>query len=200
MDILIILSLILGAFLCGSIPIGYLLVKHFKHIDVRKVGSGNIGSTNVKRAAGRKFSILTQIGDILKGLVPVAIAIAVIPSLETGINHDIITSSTALAAIVGHDYTPFLRFQGGKGANTTLGAFLLIALVPVLVALFIFLLLRLITPITSIRTLTGVVSCAAVAGLLCFPIIIVLAITAAAGLTVLRHKDNIKRLLEGTER
>ena len=186
------------AYLLGSIPFGFLLGKS-RGIDIRIHGSGNIGSTNVKRVAGRGISILTQIGDILKGLIPVTIAIVVIPHLDLVVDQDIIISLTALAAIAGHDFTPFLRFRGGKGANTTLGAFLPIALIPVLVCVFIFLLLRLVTPIVSIRTLASVVSCPVIAGLLYLPIIIVLALAAAAGLIVLRHKDNIKRLVAGTE-
>jgi len=199
MDVLILLLLVCGAFLCGSIPTGYLLVKHLKHIDLREIGSGNIGSTNVKRAAGRKISILAQAGDILKGLIPVTTALLVVPDLDIDVDRDIITSLTALAAIAGHDFTPFLRFRGGKGVNTTVGAFLPIAPITAVVVILMFLLLRLVTPIVSIRSLACGVSCPVIAWLLGLPIIIVLALTAAAFLMFLRHKDNIKRLAAGTE-
>ena len=199
MDILIILLFMCGAFLCGSIPTGYLLVKHLKHLDVREIGSGNIGSTNVKRAAGRRISILAQAGDILKGLIPVAIAIVAIPHLDSSVDLDIATSLTALAAIVGHDFTPFLRFRGGKGVNTSLGAFILIAPIPMIGAACVFLLLRFVTPVVSLRSLASSVTFAGLAGLLHFPFVIVLASFAAAGLIIIRHIDNIKRLIAGTE-
>lgn len=200
MDILIILAFMCGAFLCGSIPTGYLLVKHLKHLDVREIGSGNIGSTNVRRAAGRGISILAQTGDILKGLVPVAIVMAVIPHLDLGVDRHIVTSLTALAAIVGCDFTPFLRFRGGKGVNTSLGAFILIAPIPMVSAACLFFLLRLVTPVVSIRSLASSVTFAALAGILYYPLVIVLASSAAAGLIIIRHIDNIKRLIAGTER
>jgi len=199
MDVLIILLLLFMSFLCGAIPTGYLLVRRWKHCDIREIGSGNIGSTNVGRAAGRWMSILTLIGDSLKGLVPVAITIVVVTRLDPAINHDIIISLAALAAIAGHDFTPFLRFHGGKGVNTTLGAFLLIALIPVISAVCVFFLLRLVTPLVSIRSLALGVSIPVLAGILHLPTVIVLASSAAAVLLVIRHKDNIKRLVAGTE-
>jgi len=200
MDILIILLFMCGAFLCGSIPTGYLLVKHFKHLDVREVGSGNIGSTNVKRAAGRGISILAQAGDILKGLVPVAIVMVVIPHINLGVDHHIVTSLTALAAIAGHDFTPFLGFRGGKGVNTSLGAFILIAPIPMAGVACIFFLLRFVTPLVSIRSLVSSVSFPMLVVILHFSTVILVASSAAALLIVIRHIDNIKRLIAGTER
>ncbi len=199
MNSLLILVFLCGAFFCGAIPTGYLLVKHWKHCDVREIGSGNIGSTNVRRAAGRGISTLTQLGDILKGVVPVAIAMVAIPRLDLGVNPHIVISLTALAAISGHDFTPFLRFRGGKGVNTTLGAFLPIAPIPVVGAVCVFYLLRLVTPLVSIRSLALGVTIPVLAGLFRLPIVIVLASSAAAGLIVLRHTDNIKRLVAGAE-
>jgi len=199
MNILFIILLVCGAFLCGAIPTGYLLVKYLKHIDVRQIGSGNIGSTNVKRAAGRGISLLTQLGDVLKGLVPVAIAMVVVPHLDLSIDDDIVTSLTALAAIAGHDVTPFLRFRGGKGVNTTLGAFLLIAPIPIIIALAVFILSRFITSIVSIRSLVSSLTVPMTAVLFCYPTVIVLASSAAVGLIILRHIDNIKRIITGTE-
>ncbi|MFC2009490.1 glycerol-3-phosphate 1-O-acyltransferase PlsY [Chloroflexota bacterium] len=200
MDILIISLFMCGAFLCGSIPTGYLLVKHLKHLDVREVGSGNIGSTNVKRAAGRGISILAQAGDILKGLVPVAIVMVVIPHINLGVDRHFVTSLTAIAAIAGHDFTPFLRFRGGKGVNTSLGAFILIAPIPMAGTAVLFLLLRLVTPLVSIRSLVSSVSFPVLVGILHLSTVILVASSAAALLIVIRHTDNIKRLIAGTER
>ncbi len=199
MNSLLILCLLCAAFFCGAIPTGYLLVKHWKQLDVREIGSGNIGSTNVRRAAGIGVSKLTQVGDILKGVIPVALALTIAHRRNLGIDSHLLGSLTALAAIVGHDYTPFLRFRGGKGVNTTLGAFLLLAPVPVGGAVCFFYLLRLLTPLVSIRSLALGVTIPVLAGLLHLPLAIMLASSAAAGLIVLRHAENIKRLVRGTE-
>ena len=123
---MIIITTIIIAFLSGSIPTGYLLTKKLCGIDIRTKGSGNIGSTNVKRIAGKKVSIITQIIDILKGMLPVALGMYLAKTIKLPLSTDIYLSIIAIAAILGHNYTPFLKFKGGKGVNTTLGAFVLI--------------------------------------------------------------------------
>lgn len=118
---------LLFSFFCGAIPTGYLLLKFVQHQDIRDAGSGNIGSTNVKRVAGTKLSLVTQIIDILKGLIPVALGLMLIRYFDLSSGKALLSSAIALAAILGHDFSPFLGFRGGKGVNTTIGAFLLLA-------------------------------------------------------------------------
>ncbi len=199
MDSILILCMLCGSFFCGAIPTGYLLVKHWEHLDIREIGSGNIGSTNVGRAAGPRLAIPTQILDILKGLVPVAVALIVAHYRQLGVDTHVLVSLTALAAIAGHDFTPFLRFRGGKGINTTLGAFLLLAPVPVLGGVCVFYLLRILTRIVSIRALALGITIPVFAALFHLPFSVVLASLVAAGLIVLRHVQNIKRLVKGSE-
>ena len=199
MDTLIIVLFICGAFLFGSIPTGYLLVKYVKHIDIREIGSGNIGSTNVKRAAGRKISLITQVGDILKGTIPVVVAMLVVPHLDLGVKTYVVTSLTALAAIAGHNFTPFLRFRGGKGVNTTLGTFILITPFSIIAAACVFFLLRFVISITSIRSIAAGVTLAVATVILSYPLFVIITAAVAGGLIVVRHIDNIKRLIAGTE-
>jgi len=190
---------IIGAFLIGGIPFGYLLVKKHKDIDIRKIGSGNIGSTNVRRAAGAALSKITQILDILKGMIPVAAVLVLSRHIRTGLEETMLWSATAFAAILGHDFTPYLGFRGGKGVNTTIGAFLLLAPIPVLGGISIFYLLGLVTPIVSIRSLALGISIPVIAVLLKMPGAIILASCLAAVMLFLRHHSNIKRLLTGHE-
>ncbi len=108
--------LVLWSFLVGSIPVG-LIVAKLKGVDLRKVGSGNIGATNVLRAMGKKPALITLAGDMLKGLIPVFISGYILDDpLYSGI--------VGLAAILGHDFSIFLKFRGGKGVATSIGVIL----------------------------------------------------------------------------
>lgn len=126
---------VLFSFLCGSIPTGYLVSMDLYGIDIRKKGSGNIGSTNVNRILGRRASLYTQVVDIIKGIIPVVLSIYVSSKAQLPVSKDLFISITAIAVILGHDYTPFLNFRGGKGVNTTVGAFLFIATLPDLIGI-----------------------------------------------------------------
>ncbi|MGL5726767.1 MAG: glycerol-3-phosphate 1-O-acyltransferase PlsY, partial [Plesiomonas sp.] len=119
------------AYLIGSIPVGYLLVRYVTGQNIRELGSGNIGSTNVKRIAGKKLAALTQILDMSKGLLPVGIYLYLTynPVLNyfQNIQSGYWIYAIALASVLGHDFSLFLRFEGGKGVNTTLGASVLLS-------------------------------------------------------------------------
>ena len=108
--------LIVFAYLLGSVPVGVLLAR-MKGADPRKVGSGNIGATNVMRAAGKVTGALTLVGDILKGLLPVVLAFVVGEPA-------IVVAAVGLAAFLGHLFPLFLKFKGGKGVATALGVYL----------------------------------------------------------------------------
>lgn len=105
--------------MAGSIPCGYIIAKKFYGIDITNEGSGNIGSTNMNRIIGRKASVITQILDIAKGLIPVGIALLISMNWDNESHRYIYLTLVALTTILGHDYTPFLGFNGGKGVNTT---------------------------------------------------------------------------------
>jgi acyl phosphate:glycerol-3-phosphate acyltransferase len=199
MNVPVVLCLILFSFFCGSIPTGYLLVKALKRQDIRTIGSGNIGSTNVGRAAGTGASLLTQVIDILKGLIPVALAIILGRHFDFSAAKMTCIAAIALASILGHDFSPFLKFRGGKGVNTTIGAFLLLAPIPVLSGIGVYYALRLITSIVSIRSLALGFTIAVMTAILRLPAAIIFSSWIAALLIVIRHADNTRRLLQHNE-
>ena len=128
MTVLSFLLCVALAFFLGSIPFGLVIAKTFKGIDPRKAGSGNIGSTNVARLCGLPWGIMTLFCDIMKGLLPVLLAVHVLPDT-------LMQSVVALAAVTGHIKSPFLGFKGGKGVATTIGALIPLAFWPLLCAM-----------------------------------------------------------------
>lgn len=197
---MIIIITIVVSFLCGSIPTGYLLTKKFCEIDIRTKGSGNIGSTNVKRIAGTKISIITQVIDILKGIIPVILGIYLAKNTELPMSTNMYISIIAIAVVLGHDYTPFLKFKGGKGVNTTIGAFVLIAPIPTLIGVAVHFILRLFTSIVSIRSIAIGVTIPIICIILKLPISIVVSTTIACIIMVIRHKDNLIRIIHNDEK
>ena len=183
--------LLIAAYLLGSIPTGLLLAKA-AGVDIRATGSGNIGATNVYRTLGRSVGVLTLVGDCLKGLLPVLLA----RYLQLP---DIWVAAIGLAAFTGHVYTIFLGFKGGKGVATALGVFLGISPMSVGGAVLLFVAIVWWSRFVSL----GSISAAAVMPLLVAlldrrpPMVLMTVIVAA--LVVWKHRENIKRLREGTE-
>ncbi|KDR94333.1 glycerol-3-phosphate acyltransferase PlsY [Peptoclostridium litorale DSM 5388] len=200
MNIAVVAPSLIMSFLCGSIPSGYLIVKKFKEIDIRVTGSGNIGSTNVRRAAGKKLSAITQAMDVAKGLLPVLISMIIFKSFDVDMEKSYFIALNAFFAILGHDYTPFLNFNGGKGVNTTLGAFLAIEPISVFSGLVVYFALRPVTSIVSIRSMALGAVIAVVTFLKGAPQGSVIFTALAAVLIIWRHKENIKRLVKGHEK
>lgn len=197
---MIIIITIIVSFLCGSIPTGYLLKKKFCEVDIRTKGSGNIGSTNVKRIAGAKISFITQIIDILKAIIPVALGLYLANTIKLPVPKNVYISIIAIAVILGHDYTPFLKFKGGKGVNTTVGAFILIAPIPTLIGVAVHFILRLFTSIVSIRSLAICFTIPIMCIIIKSPISIVVSSIIACILMLVRHKDNLTRIIHNEEK
>lgn len=186
---------VLGAYLVGAIPFG-LMVAYILGggVDPRKVGSGNIGATNVARAVGKAGGIVTLILDAAKGFVPLYFARRAFPE-----NYYVIVSLCGVAAFVGHVFPIYLRFRGGKGVATASG--IIVFLSPItailLIAIFLFALL-----------LTGYVSVGSLICAFSFPLLMAflgpsplyIAVALFMGVVILfTHRENIKRLLEGSE-
>jgi len=112
--------LLVGAYLLGAIPNGWVIARLWKHIDIRDYGSGNVGASNVLRHVGRRAAVMVAVGDILKGFIPPMVAVALGRPLE-------IVVLAGLSAIIGHNWSVFLRFSGGRGVATMGGAMLAIA-------------------------------------------------------------------------
>ncbi len=189
-----IIALVIVSFVVGSIPTGQVIAKT-RGIDLRKVGSGNIGATNVMRVLGKEAALLTLLGDVAKGAVPVLVA-RLVHFPEHAVLYE---GVVGLAAILGHNFSLFLKLRGGKGVATSFGV--LFVLSPY-VALFTVTLWLMTLRWTSYSSLSALVSF----GLLPLNVVIIdyseekLIIASAITLFVfLRHVDNIKRLLQGNE-
>lgn len=185
------LGFVLGH-VCGSVPSGLWLVQAFHGIDIRNYGSKNIGTTNVFRTVGPKTAVLVLIADAFKGILAVGI-------MSYLFHNPLLDVVTALGALLGHNYSLFLGFKGGKGVATALG--LLIFMMPkVAVASFgIWLVCVLLTRFVSLGSIMAAIFTPPLAWYLGYPSAYVIFSVVAAFFVVLRHKENIHRLLTGTE-
>ncbi|WP_421920653.1 glycerol-3-phosphate 1-O-acyltransferase PlsY [Marinifilum sp.] len=191
-------ALILLAYSLGSFPAGYIYTKITTGKDIRSFGSGNIGSTNVKRIAGSKISMYTQITDMLKGLIPVLLVILIYRYQFLNIS-PLLIYFVALAAILGHNFSFVLKFKGGKGVNTTLGASVLIAPISVLISVAVYFIVKKGFKFVSLGSLAIAVCLPLSAYILGHEQNTILYLLACTLLIFVRHTANIKRLLKGTE-
>lgn len=180
----------------GATPFGFLAGK-LKGIDIREHGSGNIGSTNVLRSLGKPVGVVVLILDVLKGLVPVLIAKMIS-------DNSILHIATAMAAILGHNYTFWLKFKGGKGIATTAGAMLLLITIPLALSL---------TAWLVVLQISRYVSLASIVAALVIPVVIAIQNMISGTwdipifvfglflcfMAVWRHRSNIVRLRQGDE-
>jgi glycerol-3-phosphate acyltransferase PlsY len=207
------IAVIIIAYLLGSIPFGYLIVRATEGADIRQTGSGGTGATNVSRRAGKAAGVWTLVLDALKGAAAVAIAKAILgltaevgqagPSAQ---NAHWWVAAAAVTAILGHIFPVWLRFRGGKGVATGVGVFLMLAPIAVAFAAVFFIL---------IVWRTRYVSLASMLAALTIPVFALLqnsfirpveslapsmgAAVAGAALILFAHRQNIGRLIEGTE-
>jgi glycerol-3-phosphate acyltransferase PlsY len=181
-----------AAYLCGSIPFGLLIARAATGADVRTVGSGNIGATNVARAAGRSAAMVTLVLDALKGLVPVLFA------ARTHAAPPMLASGCAVAAVLGHCFPVWLRFRGGKGVATGLGVSLALAPIAALAGAATWVVLYALFHISSIGSLAGVAVALVVASFTANRYA-VYGLIGVSALIVLRHRANIGRLLARRE-
>ncbi len=188
--ILIVIGLLIGSYLLGSIPNGYLICR-LKKVDIRKIGSGNIGATNVYRALGFKWAAAAGLLDVLKGAIPTLVAVQILES-------EILFLVVGMAAVAGHNWSVFMGFQGGRGVATTGGVVLV--LMP-WISLFVLLVWAVIVKLTrfvSLGSITAAVVFPILAGIFePLPYFVFTIIFAAA--IIFQHRPNIKRLLAGEE-
>ena len=189
-------------YLLGSIPTGYLLVRIFRHEDIRAVGSGNIGATNVLRTVGRGLGTATFLLDMLKGSAAVWIGGLIASMLIPSAPFRSMQALAALCAVLGHMFPIWLKFRGGKGVATGFGVFLVAAFWAALAAISVFII---------VLFLSRFVSLASILGAACFPVFAYYMVTgpkpalfvavqfAVSLLIIIKHHQNIRRLLAGTE-
>ena len=186
------LLLPLGAYLLGSITTGVIVSRLMGLSDPRTVGSGNPGATNVLRSGNKLAAILTLLGDLLKGLIPVLIARALDAS-------DTLIAITALAAFIGHLFPIFFQFKGGKGVATALGVLLGLSPWLGLGTLATWLAMALTLRYSSLAALTAALIAPLLAWLLHLDLSAILAIALMSALLIWRHTGNIQRLIQGQE-
>ncbi|WAC48340.1 glycerol-3-phosphate 1-O-acyltransferase PlsY [Asticcacaulis sp. SL142] len=188
---------VLGGYLLGSIPFGVLTTK-LAGIDIREVGSGNIGATNVLRTGRKDLALITFLGDTGKGAMAVGIAFAALLSVDMATRQTGMALAGA-AAFLGHLFPVWLKFKGGKGVATFLGTLFAAAWPMGLAAGAIWLLVAFTLRISSLSALVAAALIAPVGFLIDQPYPFVLMSLFMAVLIYIRHKDNIKRLMAGTE-
>jgi glycerol-3-phosphate acyltransferase PlsY len=187
--------ILIFAFLSGAIPTGFIVVWLTKRINIQKVGSGNIGSTNVGRVAGKGPALITQAVDVLKGFVPTLLAILYNRAYPTPYFVEI----TALLTILGHDFTPYLLFRGGKGVNTTFGAFLPMFPLAGIIAFLSHLVVRKTLRIVSVASMVAGLVFSISATLIYGWSTRTLALVVAFGILLFQHRANLVRLAKNQE-
>jgi len=198
--IIIMTGFCVAAYLLGAVPSGLILVKMTTRLDLRKVGSGNIGATNARRAGGWPIGIATLICDVLKGAIPVALAGWMVDSGAGGLTRDLWMAAAALCAFFGHLFPVYLKFKtGGKGVATAAGCFAVLSPVALGIAVTAFVLVA----GFSRRVSAGSLAAAAVIpmGVAWFegPYIIFGCALIISVMVIRRHQANIRRLLMGLE-
>lgn len=186
---------IAAAYLLGGIPFGYLLVKWKTGSDVRAAGSGNIGATNVHRTAGRLAGVLTLVLDAAKGNAALWIAVLICG------RDPVWLSAAAVAVMLGHIYTPFLGFKGGKGVATFVGAFFFLTPAALLAIVLVFVGTVAVTRFISLGSIVCAITFPLAVWLIQRPTLSVLfSSIVCSALILYRHRDNLIRLHGGNER
>jgi glycerol-3-phosphate acyltransferase PlsY len=200
------LMIAVAAYLLGSIPTGYLLIRIFRHEDIRAIGSGNIGATNVLRSGGKSLGLSTFLIDMLKGCA--AVYLGGLTGLLLAAHGFPIGSVrnfealAALCAVLGHMFPVWLHFRGGKGVATGFGVFLVAAPLAALAAISVFFLVLLISRYVSLASILGSAGFPVFAWLLVDgdrPPLFIAVQFIVAFLVIAKHHQNIRRLLNGTE-
>jgi len=191
-------AVVIGSYLIGSIPSG-LIIGKLRRVDIREYGSGNIGTTNVLRTLGARYGALVLIADVFKGVIAVLLARYIIGSPMSEM-------AAGFAAVAGHDWSLFLKFKGGRGVATSLGGILPMAMWAPLAAVagvVIFIALIASTRYVSLASIMGslsaVVAMAVFMGMDRVPWEYLVYIVVVVALIIFQHRDNISRLLSGTE-
>ena len=179
------------SYLLGSIPTGY-IVGTLAGVDVRAMGSGNIGATNVARTVGKKPGLLTLFADAAKGFIPIVLA------RQLGLTQSAV-AIVGIAAFLGHLYPVFLKFHGGKGVATALGVFLAIAPMATLLLMAVFAAVVLTSRIVSLGALAAALAAPFTLWAFSYAPTFVAMSVFLAVMIVIRHRANIRRMLDGTE-
>jgi glycerol-3-phosphate acyltransferase PlsY len=187
------IALVACAYVLGSLPTAYLLVRLMTGKDVRATGSGNVGATNALRTAGWKVGVAVTAIDVMKGALPVWLMTRFNP--ESGW-----VAAAMFAAVLGHCYPVWLKFKGGKGVATCFGAFLVIAPLSALAALVLWVVVLVVSRWVALASMVASASFPLILKLIDRPDMVTLvSVSAAAVIIILRHSSNIRGILTGSE-
>lgn len=189
----------LASYLLGSVPTGVVLARLLAKTDIRSMGSGNIGATNVARLLGRKLGSLTLLGDMLKGFLPVYIGSLYFPDAAGRADY-LALSLFGLAAFLGHLFPAYVKFRGGKGVATSFGVFAFLAPPPLIMVLALFVIIVAVSRYVSLGSLSAAAGLPILLIAFSYPLPVIIAAMGMGLLVFIRHKENIKRLMLGTER
>ena len=199
MEIVLSVLIVIGAYLIGSIPTGYIIVKTVKGEDIRKIGSGNTGATNVKRVLGKKGFFTVMLLDTLKGFFPVIITQYLQVKYNLYADLDILPILVSLALILGHSKSIFLGFTGGKSVATTGGTIFGLNWMVGSIALIIWASVSYFSRYISLGSITAGISLSILMFLFGQKPSYIIYCAIAAIYVIYLHRENIKRLLSGTE-
>ncbi|MDR3775560.1 MAG: glycerol-3-phosphate 1-O-acyltransferase PlsY [Terracidiphilus sp.] len=198
--------IVVAAYLLGSIPTGFLLMRMFRHQDIRSFGSGNIGATNVLRSGGKGLGAATFVLDMLKGSASVYLGAVLGAWLAPNAPVQNMQALAALCAVLGHMFPVWLRFKGGKGVATGFGVFLVAAPVAALISISLFAVIFAFTRYVSLASIVGAGSFPFFAWMFAWLTVsgkrswfFIAVQCAVALLIIVKHHQNIRRLLAGTE-
>lgn len=194
-DTVLAIAFVAGAYLLGSIPFG-LILGRLRGVDVREVGSGNIGATNVARSLGKKLGLVVLVLDLAKGALPVLLLRRL--GLDARV-HPFLLTAVGMAPILGHCFPVWLRLRGGKGVATALGVFLAMDPVVTGMAALVFAVLYALFRVVSLGSMIATVSLATLLWLLDRPVPEIALGVLAAALILVQHRQNIRRLLRRAE-
>jgi glycerol-3-phosphate acyltransferase PlsY len=194
-DTVLAIAFVAGAYLLGSIPFG-LILGRLRGVDVREVGSGNIGATNVARSLGKKLGLVVLVLDLAKGALPVLLLRRL--GLDARV-HPFLLTAVGMAPILGHCFPVWLRLRGGKGVATALGVFLAMDPAVTGMAALVFAVLYALFRVVSLGSMIATVSLATLLWLLDRPVPEVALGVLAAALILVQHRQNIRRLLRRAE-
>jgi len=193
-----VVSVILG-YLIGSFPTSFLLAKTTKGIDIRQVGSGNAGATNVLRSVGKLPALITLIVDVAKGVFVVTFIANYFYTYLPDVDYDFYRSFMGLVAVCGHIWPIWLGFKGGKGVATTLGVALGLAPIVLLPSAFIWLVIFFTTHYVSLASIMSMIAFPMIAIAFGQPLYLILVSAVICSVSIFKHRENITRLLKGQE-
>ena len=197
--VLVFISSVLVAYLLGSFPTSFIMARMTKGIDIREVGSGNAGATNVLRSVGKIPALITLIVDVGKGVFVVTVAANFFYPYIENVDFDFYRSFLGLIAVCGHIWPVWLKFKGGKGVATTLGVIAGLAPLVLLPSLFIWLAIFFTTSYVSLASIIALIAFPVVAIAFNEPIYLILVCAIICSVSIFKHNENIRRLLRGQE-